>query len=212
MISWAARSRWTKPMWAAGKPASSHDEDQVDRRDCGGTFRGRGTGRIRICRVEDLAARSLSRLVPNNRGAWRESPNRWLSAYKFWPPAMTTIPSIHFRQVATRPKSSRRECIAWPLWIAVAGASTHGASMPTISTSASTSTFRFNRRLAACGLLFSDCTVVLGEVQHEPIPYTSLCRRSSPPRKPNVGDTRAKWIPSLLNFFATSARPPGAFP
>ena len=35
------------------------------------------TGRIRMSRVEDVAARSLT-VCPNNRGAWRDRPNRWL--------------------------------------------------------------------------------------------------------------------------------------
>ena len=39
--------------------------------------RGRGTGRIRMSRVEDVAARS-DPVCPNNRGAWRDRPNRWL--------------------------------------------------------------------------------------------------------------------------------------
>ena len=72
LIFWAARSRWTKPMWAAGKPArGATDEDQVDRRDCGGSPRAghwpdpneprRGCG----CEEPDP-------VCPNNRGAWRD--------------------------------------------------------------------------------------------------------------------------------------------
>ena len=40
--------------------------------------RGRGTGRIRMSRVEDVAAREPDPVCPNNRGAWRDRPNRWL--------------------------------------------------------------------------------------------------------------------------------------
>ena len=75
VISWAARSRWTKPMSAAGKPASWGDRRRR-RFAIAAEVRGRGTGRIRMprrgcgCEEPDLC--------PNNRGAWRDRPNRWL--------------------------------------------------------------------------------------------------------------------------------------
>ena len=140
MISWAARSRWT-----GNRRRGATDEDPIVA--IAAEVRGRGTGRIRMSRVEDVAARSLIPFVQTTvaPGATVRTDGQ---------------PTVVWRTkaVASRGRSagllSRRVHFpagSWPAFLPTAPA---GGS-PTPS------------------------------------------RRSSQTRKPNVGDTRAKWIPSL---------------
>ena len=76
----AARSRSTKPMWAAGKPLMRRGatvEDQVDRRDCVRNVRGPGHWPDPNEPRRGCGSRSLIPFVQTT-GAWRDRPNRWL--------------------------------------------------------------------------------------------------------------------------------------
>ncbi len=121
-------------------------------------------------------------VCPNNRGAWRDRPNRWLVSLQWSgePRAMTTSRDP-FPPVATRPTSSCHECIAWPLCLIAGGwASTMVPSMPTISTTISTSSLSDSiaavRRLVAC--FSSDCS-------------SRRCSTSRSPTKGLVGGHRS---------------------
>ena len=146
--------------------------------------------------VEDVAARSTDPVCPNNRGAWRDRPNRWLvKPTRSGAKAMTTA-AIDFRQ--WRPGPHRHaKCIAWPQSDRWSGSSMV-PSMPTISTGLSSKTVHFPiespqsaRRLVAC--LSSDW--LCRRCSTSSVHYTREVGGHRSP-KPNVGDTRAKWIPS----------------
>ena len=122
--------------------------------------RGRGTGRIRMSRVEDVAARSLIPFVQTTVAPGATVRTDGWSAYS----GLANQGYDHrdpFPPVATRPTSSCHECIAWPLCLIAGGwASTMVPSMPTISTTISTSSLSDSiaavRRLVAC--FSSDCS------------------------------------------------------
>ena len=138
--------------------------------------RGRGTGRIRMSRVEDVGCEEPDPVCPNNRGAWRDRPEPMAGQPTVvWRTKAMTTSRDPFPPVATRPTSSCHECIAWPLCLIDGGwASTMVPSMPTISTTISTSSLSDSiaavRRLVAC--FSSDCSS--RAVQHEPVPYKGL--------------------------------------
>ena len=151
------------------------DEDQVDRRDCGGSPRAghwpdpneprRGCGceepDARLSKQPWRLARPSEPMAGQPTVVWRTK-------------AMTTSRDP-FPPVATRPTSSCHECIAWPLCLIAGGwASTMVPSMPTISDYyLDEFTFRFNRRRSqARGLLFF--RLLQQAVQHEPVPYKGL--------------------------------------
>ena len=122
--------------------------------------RGRGTGRIRMSRVEDVAARSLIPFVQTTVAPGATVRTDGWSAYS----GLANQGYDHrdpFPPVATRPTSSCHECIAWPLCLIAGGwASTMVPSMLTISTTISTSSLSDSiaavRRLVAC--FSSDCS------------------------------------------------------
>ena len=123
--------------------------------------RGRGTGRIRMSRVEDVAARSLIPFVQTTVAPGATVRTDGWSAYRVWRTKAMTTSRDPFPPVATRPTSSCHECIAWPLCLIAGGwASTMVPSMPTISTTISTSSLSDSiaavRRLVAC--FSSDCS------------------------------------------------------
>ncbi len=162
MISWAARSSWTKPMWAAGKPASWGDRSKTKSIVAiAAEVRGRGTGRIRMSRVEDVAARSLIPFVQTTvapgatvrTDGWSAYSGLANQGYDHQPrsisaggdPAHIVMPRVH-RVAALLDRGG---------W-----ASTMVPSMPTISTTISTSSLSDSiaavRRLVAC--FSSDCS------------------------------------------------------
>ena len=135
------------------------DEDQVDRRDCGGSPRAghwpdpneprRGCG----CEEPDPVCPGPATVAPGE-----DRPNRWLVSLQ-WSGEPYDHQPRSISAVATRPTSSCHECIAWPLCLIAGGwASTMVPSMPTISGTISTSlTFPISiawRRSQARGLLF----------------------------------------------------------
>ena len=140
VISWAARSRWTKPMWAAGKPASS-DEDQVDRRDCGGSPRAGHwpdpNEPRRGCGCEEPIP------FANNRGAWRDRPNRWLVSLQ-WSGAYDHQPrSISASGDPAMPRVHRVAALLDRWWLGIH----HGAiDADHLDYYLDEFTFRFNRR------------------------------------------------------------------
>ena len=175
VISWAARSG--RKCGRPGNPRGATDEDQVDRRDCGGSPRAGQS------EFEDVAARSLIRLS-NNRGAWRDRRTDGWSEWRT--KAMTT--SRAFRHGDPGPhrhatSASRGRLDRW--WLGIH----HGAiDADHLDYYSNEFTFRFNRRRSH-GL---DCSAG-GAARAGPLQGPSHFR------KPNVGDTRAKWIPSSSN-------------
>ena len=127
--------------------------------------RGRGTGRIRMSRVEDVAARSLIPFVQTTVAPGATVRTDGWSAYS----------GLANQGVATRPTSSCNECIAWPLCLIAGGwASTMVPSNADhLDYYLDEFTFRFNRRRSqARGLLFF--RLLQQAVQHEPVPYKGL--------------------------------------
>ena len=164
--------------------------------------RGRGTGRIRMSRVEDVAARSLIPFVQTTvapgatvrTDGWSAYSGLANQGYDHQPrsisasgdPAHIVMPRVH-----------RVAALLDRWWLGIH----HGAiDADHLDYYLDEFTFRFNRRRSqARGLLFF--RLLQQAVQHEPGPLQGPSRRSSQPRKPNVGDTRAKWIPSIANTY-----------
>ena len=136
--------------------------------------RGRGTGRIRMSRVEDVAARSLIPFVQTTVAPGATVRTDGWSAYSGLANQGYDHQPRSISAVATRPTSSCHECIAWPLCLIAGGwASTMVPSMPTISTTISTSSLSDSiAAVAARGLLFF--RLLQQAVQHEPVPYKGL--------------------------------------
>ena len=133
--------------------------------------RGRGTGRIRMSRVEDVAARSLIPFVQTTLA--RPSEPMAGQPTVVWRTKAMTTSRDPFPPVATRPTSSCHECIAWPLCLIAGGwASTMVPSMPTISTTISTSSL--SDSIAAVRRLVAFLPLLQQAVQHEPVPYKGL--------------------------------------
>ena len=171
--------------------------------------RGRGTGRIRMSRVEDVAARSLIPFVQTTvapgatvrTDGWSAYSGLANQGYDHQPrsisasgdPAHIVMPRVH-----------RVTALLDRWWLGIH----HGAiDADHLDYYLDEFTFRFNRRRSqARGLLFF--RLLQQAVQHEPVPLQGPSRRSSQPRKPNVGDTRAKWIPSLGDTGAACAKAP----
>ena len=157
--------------------------------------RGRGTGRIRMSRVEDVAARSLIPFVQTTvapgatvrTDGWSAYSGLANQGYDHQPrsisasgdPAHIVMPRVH-----------RVAALLDRWWLGIH----HGAiDADHLDYYLDEFTFRFNRRRSqARGLLFF--RLLQQAVQHEPVPYKGLV--GGQPRKPNVGDTRAKWTPS----------------
>ena len=140
------RSRWTKPMWAAGETgrrwANRRRPSRSSRlrRKCG------AHGRIRMSRVARSRARSLILFDPNNRGAWRDRPNRWLAL------AYSGLANQGYDHFSSRdvnmsasgepgPHRHATKCIAWPTtrlhrwWLGIRRVVPSMPTRPTISTS-----------------------------------------------------------------------------
>ena len=162
---------------------------------------GGGTGRIRMSRVEDVAARSLIPFVQTTvapgatvrTDGWSAYSGLANQGYDHQPrsisasgdPAHIVMPRVH-----------RVAALLDRWWLGIH----HGAiDADHLDYYLDEFTFRFNRRRSqARGLLFF--RLLQQAVQHEPVPLQGPSRRSSQPRKPNVGDTRAKWIPSIQHM------------
>ena len=162
--------------------------------------RGRGTGRIRMSRVEDVAARSLIPFVQTTvapgatvrTDGWSAYSGLANQGYDHQPrsisasgdPAHIVMPRVH-----------RVAALLDRWWLGIH----HGAiDADHLDYYLDEFTFRFNRRRSqARGLLFFRLLQQAGAARAGPLQGPG--RRSSQPRKPNVGDTRAKWIPSWAN-------------
>ena len=122
--------------------------------------RGRSTGRIRMSRVEDVAARSLIPFVQTTVAPGATVRTDGWSAYSGLANQGYDRQRDPFPPVATRPTSSCHECIAWPLCLIAGGwASTMVPSIDASRLLSREFTFRFNRRRSqARGLLSSDCS------------------------------------------------------
>lgn len=123
--------------------------------------RGRGTGRIRMSRVEDVAARSLIPFVQTTVAPGATVRTDGWSAYSGLANQGYDHQPRSISASGDPPTSSCHECIAWPLCLIAGGwASTMVPSMPTISTTISTSSLSDSiaavRRLVAC--FSSDCS------------------------------------------------------
>ena len=177
VISWAARSRWTKPMWAAGKTGvvGATDEDQVDRRDCGASPRAghwpdpneprRGCG----CEEpESRLSKQPWRLArPVRTDGWSAYSGLANQGYDHQPrsisasgdPAHIVMPRVH-----------RVAALLDRWWLGIH----HGAiDADHLDYYLDEFTFRFNRRRSqARGLLFF--RLLPQAVQHEPVPYKGL--------------------------------------
>ena len=145
------------------------DEDQVDRRDCGGSPRAehwpdpneprRGCG----CEEPDP-------VCPNNRGAWRDRPNRWLVSLQWsgeprlWQPRSISASGDPAHIVM--PRVHRVNALLDRWWLG-------GHRCRPSRLYLDEFTFRFNRRRSqARGLLFF--RLLQQAVQHEPVPYKGL--------------------------------------
>ena len=131
--------------------------------------RGRGTGRIRMSRVEDVAARSLIPFVQTTvapdatvrTDGWSAYSGLANQGYDHQPRSISAS--------GDRPTSSCHE-FARPLCLIAGGwASTMVPSMPTISTTISTSSLSDSIAAVRRGLLFF--RLLQQAVQHEPVPY-----------------------------------------
>ena len=123
--------------------------------------RGRGTGRIRMSRVEDVAARSLIPFVQTTVAPGATVRTDGWSAYSGLANQGYDHQPRSISASGDPATSSCHECIAWPLCLIAGGwASTMVPSMPTISTTISTSSLSDSiaavRRLVAC--FSSDCS------------------------------------------------------
>ena len=185
-------------MWAAGKPASWGDRRRPSRssRGCGGSPRAghwpdpdeprRGCG----CEEPDP-------VCPNNRGAWRDRPNRWLVAYSglanqgydhqprsisaSGDPALIVMPRVH-----------RVAALLDRWWLGIHHGAIDADHLDSISTRLH---FPIQSPPFAGSWPAGLPTAPAGGAARAG-PLQGPSRRSSQPRKPNVGDTRAKWIPS----------------
>ena len=159
-----ARSRWTKPMWAAGKCVVGRQTKTKSIVAIAAEVRGRGTGRIRMSRVEDVAARSLIPFVQTTVAPGATVRTDGWSAYS----GLANQGYDHQPRSAASGDPAHIVMPRWPLCLIAGGwASTMVPSMPTISTTISTFTFRFNRRRSqARGLLFFRLLQVCDEGSH----------------------------------------------
>ena len=182
MISWAARSRWTKPMWAAGKPASWGDRrrpsrsSRLRRKSEGGALAG-SEGR---CEEPDP-------VCPNNRGTvrtdgWSAYSGLANQGYDHQPRSISA---------SGDPAHIVMECI--PLCL-IAGGWASRCHRPTMTLSRRVHFPIQSPPFAGSWPAFLPTAPAGGAARAGPLQGPS--RRSSQPRKPNVGDTRAKWIPS----------------
>ena len=176
------------------------------RRDCGGSPRAASTGRIRMSRVEDVAASEPDPVCPN----WTVAPGATVrtdgwSAYSASgePRRMTTQPrSISASGDPAQHRHAgevhRVAALLDRWWLPSIH---HGAiDADHLDYYLDEFTFRFNRRRSqARGLLFFRLQPA-GGASTSAGPLQGPSRRSSQPRKPNVGDTRAKWIPSNVEY------------
>ena len=175
-------------MWAAGKPASWGDRRRPSRSSrLRRKSERRGTGRIRMSRVEDVAARSLIPFVQTTvapgatvrTDGWSAYSGLANQGYDHQPrsisasgdPAHIVMPRVH-----------RVAALLDRWWLGIH----HGAiDADHLDYYLDEFTFRFNRRRSqARGLLFF--RLLQQAVQHEPVPLQGPSRRSSQPRKPNV--------------------------
>ena len=147
--------------------------------------RGRSTGRIRMSRVED-GCEEPDPVCPNNRGAWRDRPNRWLvshsglanQGYDHQPrsisasgdPAHISCHDVH-----------RVAALLDRWWLGIHHGAIDADHLDYFSTSSLSDSIA--ERSQARGLLFF--RLLQQAVQHEPVPYKGLVggHRSL---KPNV--------------------------
>ena len=159
-------------MWAAGnRRRGATDEDQVDRRDCGGSPRA-GHWPDPNGRVEDVAARSLIPFVQTTvapgatvrTDGWSAYSGLANQGYDHQPrsisasgdPAHIVMPRVH-----------RVAALLDRWWLGGAIDADH------LDYYLDEFTFRFNRRRSqARGLLFF--RLLQQAVQHEPVPYKGL--------------------------------------
>ena len=176
MISWAARSRWTKT-YVGGRETGVVGRQTKTKSivAIAAEVRGRGTGRIRMSRVEDVAARSLIPFVQTTvapgatvrTDGWSAYSGLANQGYDHQPrsisasgdPAHIVMPRVH-----------RVAALLDRWWLGIH----HGAiDADHLDYYLDEFTFRFNRRRSqARGLLFF--RLLQQAVQHEPVPYKGL--------------------------------------